>query len=55
MATRTPKKPAKSPVRAKRATGATKLSNQELLKLAAKNRPPQAWYDEAVNPFEPKR
>lgn len=31
------------------------LSTEELLKLAATNRPPQSWFDEGVNPFEPKR
>ena len=44
----------------KRATGRkaiakAPLSNARLLKLAKKNRPPQKWYDEDVNPFEPKR
>ena len=28
---------------------------QKLLKLAPKLKPPQAWYDEQSNPFEPKR
>ena len=31
-----------------------KLSNAELLRLAGKNKPPQAWYDEASNPFKAK-
>jgi hypothetical protein len=31
------------------------LSNARLLKLAKKHRPPQKWYDEDVDPFEPKR
>jgi hypothetical protein len=31
------------------------LSNTQLLKLARRSRPPQTWYDENTNPFEPKR
>ena len=31
-----------------------KLSNAELLRLAQKHKPPQAWYDEAANPFKSK-
>jgi len=31
------------------------LSNAKLLKLAKKRKPPQAWYDEGINPFQPKR
>jgi hypothetical protein len=31
------------------------LSNERLLRLAKKHRPPQSWYDENTNPFEPKR
>ena len=31
------------------------LSNQQLLALAKKRRPPQTWYDERANPFQPKR
>ena len=30
------------------------LGSAALLKLAARNRPPQAWYDEATDPFKPK-
>ncbi len=29
------------------------LSNAELLKLAVKNRPPQAWYDDESDPTKP--
>ena len=29
-------------------------SYDRLLKLAAKSKPPQRWYDEAASPFEPK-
>jgi hypothetical protein len=29
------------------------LSNDRLLELAAARRPPQSWYDEKINPFEP--
>ena len=32
-----------------------RLTNAELLRLARKHRPPQSWYDEGVNPFEPQR
>jgi hypothetical protein len=41
-ASRAPAKPA-----------AKQLSNAELLKLAARNRPPQKWYDEQVDPTKP--
>ena len=41
-----PQKPASSTER--------KLSNAELLKLAQKHKPPQAWYDEGTDPFKPK-
>jgi hypothetical protein len=53
---RTRKETAKSkrPPRKPKTKAAT-LSNEELLQLAAKRRPPQSWYDEGVNPFEPKR
>ena len=49
MAAPTPKppvvpKPAKGP-----------LSNAQLLKLAKRRKPPQAWYDETGNPFKAKR
>jgi hypothetical protein len=30
------------------------MSNEKLLRLARKQRPPQSWYDENVNPFQPK-
>ena len=40
---------------ARKPTAKAPLSNARLLKLAKKNRPPQKWYDEDVNPFEPKR
>lgn len=55
MATTTPKLPPKRPANAKRAGRPAQLSNQALLKLAAKNRPPQSWYDETENPLQPKR
>jgi hypothetical protein len=29
------------------------LSNARLLKLAAKSRPPQSWYDETIDPTKP--
>jgi hypothetical protein len=31
------------------------LSYDELKKLAPKMKPPQTWYDEGTNPFEPNR
>jgi hypothetical protein len=30
-----------------------RLSNDQLLKLAAKRRPPQSWYDEKDDPTQP--
>jgi hypothetical protein len=30
------------------------LSNAQLLKLAAKQRPPQSWYEESVDPTKPQ-
>ena len=30
-------------------------SYDRLLKLAARSKPPQRWFDEATNPFEPER
>jgi hypothetical protein len=30
------------------------MSSAVLLKLAAKNRPPQSWYEETVDPFKPE-
>jgi hypothetical protein len=55
MATSTTRaKPTKRASVRKRAAKAP-LSNAQLLKLAKKSRPPQKWYDEDVNPFEPKR
>jgi hypothetical protein len=44
-ANRLRKKPAKSP--------AKKLSNAALLKLAARHRPPQEWYDDETDPTRP--
>jgi len=29
------------------------LPYEQLIKLARRNKPPQTWYDEGVNPFEP--
>ena len=40
-------KPARKPRKA--------ASYDRLLKVAAKSKPPQRWYDEAANPFEPER
>jgi hypothetical protein len=34
-------------------TGAGRLSNSQLLKLAAKHKPPQAWYDQQDDPTKP--
>jgi len=31
------------------------LPNAALLKLAAKHRPPQSWYDENIDPTKPER
>jgi hypothetical protein len=31
------------------------LSHAQLLKLAAKHRPPQSWYDETIDPTKPER
>jgi hypothetical protein len=33
---------------------ARRLSNASLLKLAAKRRPPQRWYDEQTDPTKPE-
>ena len=45
---------AKRPVRKPASkAGSARLSNAQLLKLAAKNKPPQAWYDEQANPTKP--
>ena len=30
-------------------------SYARLLKLSGKSKPPQRWYDEAANPFEPEK
>lgn len=40
----------------KKATNKTRkaLSYDELKKLAPKMKPPQSWYDETTNPFEPE-
>jgi hypothetical protein len=35
--------------------GLKQLSNAELLRLARKRKPPQSWYDEKINPFEPQK
>lgn len=35
------------------APDAMPLPNSRLRALAAKRRPPQSWYEETVNPFEP--
>ena len=43
-----PAKPAKKPK-----TSARPMSNDRLLKLAAKNQPPQSWYEERVDPTKP--
>ena len=48
------KKPVTRPGK-KKAGRCPPLTNEQLLRLAAKNRPPQSWYDEDANPFEPKR
>ena len=32
---------------------AKRLSNAQLLKLAAKRRPPQSWYDQTIDPTKP--
>ena len=44
----------KSLVRTKRPKKRAKFSYDQLLKLADKMRPPQRWFDEQTNPFEPK-
>ena len=31
------------------------LSNARLLELAQTRKPPQSWYDETIDPFEPRR
>jgi len=31
------------------------LTNAKLLKLARKRKPPQAWYEQTIDPFEAKR
>ena len=55
MATTTPRaKPAKKATAEKPAARAP-MSNARLLKLAKKNRPPQKWYDEDVDPFKAKK
>jgi hypothetical protein len=41
---RTAKKPAKR---------RTALAYEQLVKAAPKLKPPQSWYDETVNPFQP--
>jgi hypothetical protein len=41
-----PAKPARKPKSA--------ASYDRLLKLAARAKPPQRWYDEAANPFKPE-
>jgi hypothetical protein len=41
------------PVRRRKAA-ARPLNNARLLKLAAKHRPPQSWYDEQVDPTKPE-
>jgi hypothetical protein len=51
MATHT--KRSKSKVRTPSKPRARRLSNAELLKLAAKNQPPQHWYDEQADPTKP--
>ena len=33
---------------------AAPLTHAQLLKLAARNRPPQSWYDEQVDPTKPE-
>lgn len=52
MPTRTGAKQRK-PVKPRRKRVAP-LSYDKLLKLAPKLKPPQSWYDEGVNPFEPQ-
>jgi len=37
------------------ASNPTPMSNDRLLELASKHQPPQSWYEEDVNPFEPER
>jgi hypothetical protein len=32
-----------------------KLSNAQLLKIAARSRPPQSWYDETTDPTKPQK
>ena len=33
---------------------ARRLTHSQLLKLAAKHRPPQSWYDEQIDPMKPQ-
>jgi hypothetical protein len=47
------KHPAKKASRPRPKYAAKELSNAELLKLAAKHHPPQAWYDEQIDPTKP--
>jgi hypothetical protein len=32
-----------------------KLSNAQLLKLAARSRPPQSWFDDTTDPTRPEK
>ena len=52
----TPRQPAApaSPGGSARPLSNRPLTNRELLDLAKRHRPPQAWYDEGVNPFAPE-
>ena len=52
MAARTGTKQPRS-TKPRRKRGAV-LAYDKLLKLAPKMKPPQSWYDEGVNPFEPE-
>ena len=45
---------AKSKTRKSAQAKGHQLSNAELLRLAQKNKPPQTWYDEGIDPFKPK-
>jgi hypothetical protein len=44
----------KLPRKKARKASAKPLTNAELLKLAAKHRPPQSWYDEQIDPTKPE-
>lgn len=55
MATTTPRTKPSKRTAARKAVAKAPLSNARLLKLAKNNRPPQKWYDENDDPFQPKR